>query len=89
MSLNEARWRTLCSGLAYSVNMSAEDANEKMAADWTDKALSEETIVSPGRTESGFLYFRLPAGTTPRGMTLVIKVEELETKTMREFEVLL
>jgi hypothetical protein len=60
--------------------MSADEANKKMASDWTSKELSRETIVNPGRRTSGFVYFRLPKGQKPTGMELVLPVENLEAK---------
>jgi hypothetical protein len=60
--------------------MSAEDANKKMAADWTSKELPKELLVSPGRRASGFIYIKLPNGEKPIGMELLIPVENLETK---------
>jgi len=61
--------------------MSAEDANKKMAADWSAKELARETIVAPSRRSSGFIYFKLPKGEKPTGMELVVPVENLETKS--------
>ncbi|MBU1001423.1 MAG: hypothetical protein KKE73_02755 [Proteobacteria bacterium] len=59
--------------------MSAEDANTKMKADWSDKEFSEEMIVNAGRVNSGFVYLKLPEGSTPEGKTLSIEVEDMET----------
>ena len=60
--------------------MSAEDANKKMAADWTSKELPKELLVSPDRRASGFLYIKLPNGEKPTGMELIDPIENLETK---------
>lgn len=61
--------------------MSAEDANKKMAADWSAKEFTRETIVAPSRRSTGFIYFKLPKGEKPTGMELVVPAENLETKT--------
>ena len=60
--------------------MSADDANKKMASDWTSKELPRELIVNPNRRESGFVYVKFSKGTKPSGMQLVVPVENLETK---------
>ena len=67
--------------------MSAEEANEKMAADWTEKALGAETIVSSGRRKSGFLYFKLPEDVDPESLVLHVQLEELESKTIHNLEI--
>lgn len=61
--------------------MSAEDANKKMASDWTSKEMPKELLVSPDRRASGFLYIKLPNGEKPTGMELIVPVENLETKS--------
>ena len=67
--------------------MSAEDANKKMAADWTSKELPKELLVSPDRRASGFLYIKLPKGEKPTGMELTVPIENLETKTTQTLRV--
>lgn len=57
--------------------MSAEEANRKMESDWREKELPDQLIVLPGRFGSGFLYFKLPPGVTPRSATLMIEAEKL------------
>jgi hypothetical protein len=69
--------------------ISAEDANKKMTADWTEKQFPAESILKPGRMKSGFLYFRMPDGVTPKGMTLEFPVESLETKKSASFRLIL
>ncbi len=66
--------------------MSAEEANKKMAADWSDKELPRETVVNASRRASGFVYFRLPKGEKPTGMRLVVPVENLESKATQALE---
>jgi len=60
--------------------MSADDANKKMAADWSSKEMPSELIVNTDRKNAGFLYFKMPDGVKPKGMTLVVPVESLETR---------
>jgi len=60
--------------------MSADDANKKMAADWSSKELTKELIVGPGRKSSGFIYVKLPNGERPTGLELVVSVEHLDKK---------
>lgn len=60
--------------------MSAEEANRKMAADWSSKELPSETIIQPGRRASGFIYVKLPKGTSPQGMELVVTIDRLEAR---------
>ena len=60
--------------------MSADDANKKMAADWSSKEIAKEVIVSPGRKTTGFIYVKLPDGEKPTGMDLDVSVENLEKK---------
>ena len=60
--------------------MSAEDANKKMASDWTSKELPRDLIVNPSRRSSGFVYVKMPKGMKPTGMQLTVTFENLETK---------
>lgn len=69
--------------------MSAEEANRKMASDWRDKELPDNSITNPGRKRHGFLYFELPEGETPSGYRLSFMVERLETKEKLPFEIVL
>jgi hypothetical protein len=69
--------------------ISAEDANKKMTADWTEKQFPSESILKPTRMKSGFLYFRMPDGVTPKGMSLEFPVEALETKKATSFKLTL
>jgi hypothetical protein len=64
--------------------MSAEDANRKMERDWREKEMPEQLIVQPGRTGHGFVYFKLPAGATPRGGEMVIDATSMASgKTIK------
>lgn len=58
--------------------MSAEDANEKMRADWTGKELGSDTIINGGRSMNGFVYFKMPNGMKPDGMRLEFEAETLD-----------
>lgn len=58
--------------------MSAEDANEKMRADWTGKELASDTIINSGRSVDGFVYFKMPKGSKPDGMRMEFEAESLE-----------
>jgi hypothetical protein len=69
--------------------MSADDANKKMAADWSSKELPSELIVNPDRKNAGFIYFKMPNGLKPNGMTLVVPVETLENKGVLSFKLAL
>lgn len=62
--------------------MSADEANKKMASDWTNKELVRELIVNSRRRGSGFVYVKMPKGTKPTGMELMVPVENLETKVI-------
>jgi hypothetical protein len=66
--------------------MSADEANKKMASDWTTKELPREVIIAPSRNNSGYLYFKFPRGVKPTGMSLITKVENLETKAVETFQ---
>jgi hypothetical protein len=66
--------------------MSAEDANKKMAADWSSKEMAQEVILNPSRRNAGFVYLKMPKGVKPEGMTLEVKVENLETKASQSFK---
>jgi hypothetical protein len=66
--------------------MSADDANKKMASDWASKELASEVILNPSRRNAGFVYLKMPTGVKPDGMTLNLKVENLETKTVQSFK---
>ena len=59
---------------------SADEANEKMQADWAEKELPKEMIVDSGRLGSGFAYIKLPEGLSPEGMKLSFQIENMETK---------
>jgi hypothetical protein len=67
--------------------MSADDANKKMAADWASKEMASEVIVNPSRRSAGFIYLKMPVGVKPNGMTLDLKVDELEAKSTLDFKV--
>lgn len=67
--------------------MSAEEANKKMTSDWTSKELARELIVSPNRRGSGFVYVKMPKGTKPTGMELLVPVENLETRVISNIKV--
>ena len=60
--------------------MSAEEANKKMAADWRDKEIPDNMIISPGQKTNGFVYFQLPKGKVPKGCTLRFEAEQLESR---------
>jgi hypothetical protein len=57
--------------------MSAEDANRKMESDWREKEMPEQLIVQPGRTGHGFVFFKLPAGVSLRGSTLLVEAQSM------------
>ncbi|BBD07193.1 hypothetical protein [Desulfovibrio ferrophilus] len=63
--------------------MSAEDANNKMKADWSEKEFPDEMIINSGRVNSGFAYLKLPEGVRPEGKTLSIDVEDMESHERR------
>jgi len=69
--------------------MSAEEANRKMASDWRDKEIPDSFILNPGRKRHGFLYFKLPEGTTPSGSKLALEVESIESKRRFPIEMVL
>lgn len=69
--------------------MSADDANQKMRADWLGKELGPDTLIDAGRSDSGFAYFKMPKGVKPNGMKLQLEVEALETSTRTPIELLL
>jgi hypothetical protein len=60
----------------------AVDANKKMVSDWTSKELARELTVNPNSRGSGFVYVKMPKGTKPTGMELLVPVENLETKVI-------
>jgi hypothetical protein len=60
--------------------MSAEQANRKMEADWREKEMPEQLIVMPRQTSHGFVYFKLPEGTTIKGSKIKIKAEKFGEK---------
>ena len=66
--------------------MSAEEANRKMATDWREKELADQSIIPAGQNKSAFVYFKLPEGKTTEGCTLKLQVENLETKEKVPFE---
>jgi len=43
--------------------------------------------VNPNRRGSGFVYVKMPKGTKPTGMELLVPVENLETRTMSNIKV--
>ncbi len=67
--------------------MSAEEANKKMASDWSSKELASELIVNPNRRGSGFVYVKMPKDTKPTGMELFVPIENLETRAISNFKV--
>ncbi len=69
--------------------MSAEEANRKMEADWREKEMPEQLIVLPGRTAHGFVYFKLPQGTTLRGSKLKVEAEKMGGKKTVKLELTL
>ena len=69
--------------------MSAEDANEKMRADWTGKELGSDTIINAGRSADGFVYFKMPNGLKPDGMRLEFEAEALDGGDREEVSLIL
>jgi hypothetical protein len=69
--------------------MSAEEANRKMETDWREKEMPEQLVVLPGRTAHGFVYFKLPQGTTLRGGKLKVEAEKMGQKKTVKFELTL
>jgi hypothetical protein len=69
--------------------MSAEEANRKMETDWREKEMPEQLIVLPGRTAHGFVYFKLPQGTTLRGGKLKVEAEKMGEKKAVQLELTL
>lgn len=57
--------------------MSAQDANNKMKADWHEKEFTEEKTLAPHRKISGFVFYETPNHL--KGMTL--NVEGLNLRT--------
>ena len=60
-----------------------------MRADWTGKELGTDTLVNAGRTADGFVYFKMPNGQKPGGMTLEFDVETLTDGTRTPIRIIL
>jgi len=69
--------------------MSAEEANRKMEADWREKEMPEQFIVLPGRTSHGFVYFKLPPGTSLRGGKIKVEADKMGEKKLVKLDVTL
>lgn len=65
--------------------MSAEEANEKMKADWYEKELPEERVVASKRKASGFVFFELIPHL--KGKTVMIDAINLKTNEPIKFEI--
>lgn len=57
----------------------AKDANEERRADYVSKQLPDELVLRPGRTDGGFVFFKLAEGDVPTGKKLTFLIEELGT----------
>jgi len=64
---------------------SADDANEKMQADWFEKEFPEEKVISSQRKASGFVFFETPQHLS--GGTVVIPVMNYSTDKIVKFEI--
>lgn len=69
--------------------MSAEEANRKMESDWREKEMPEQLVVLPGRTSHGFVYFKLPTGTSLRGSKVKVEAEKMGEKKLVGLDVAL
>jgi len=69
--------------------MSAEEANRKMEADWREKEMPEQFIVLPGRTSHGFVYFKLPPGTSLRGGKIKVEADKMGEKKLVKLDLTL
>lgn len=60
--------------------------NRKMRADWQEKEIQDPLIVEPGGQRNGFVYFKVPEGTTTAVSKLCLESESLESGERIEFE---
>jgi len=65
--------------------MSADEANEKMQADWSNKELPEERIIKSKRKASGFVFYETDKDL--QGLIINIDVLNLNTNENLEFEI--
>lgn len=66
--------------------VSALLANRKMKADWRQKEIPDQLIIQPGRQMNGFVYFKVPEGTTTTVSKLHLESERLESGEKVRFE---
>ncbi len=59
--------------------MSAEEANEKMRADWSSKELPPSMFFGRGQKHIGFAYFKLPENILPTSTVLQVTAENFMT----------
>ncbi|MBI2988452.1 MAG: hypothetical protein HYY45_16950 [Deltaproteobacteria bacterium] len=62
------------------------EANLRMQSDWREKEIPDQLLILPGQRAHGFVYFRLPKDQRPKGGTLRVDVEKVETKKTIQFE---
>ena len=65
--------------------MSAQEANDKMKADWYEKEFPEERTIITKRKSSGFVFFEL--GPHLKGMKLSVNALNLKTNQYTKIEV--
>lgn len=64
--------------------LSAQEANEKMKADWNSKEIPEELILNPDSSKSGFVFFETEQAIS--GNLLIINAINLKTDEILNFE---
>ncbi|MCP5368744.1 MAG: hypothetical protein H6907_18865 [Hyphomicrobiales bacterium] len=69
--------------------MSAEDANNDRGADYRQKSLPENLIVSPRRTENGLLFFNVGKGVRINGFKVKAVAELMTSNRDLDLEVTL
>jgi len=68
--------------------MAADEANEKMKADWYEKELPEEKILKPGRQVHGFVFYKpKTSAKVISNATMEITLQNLQTQKYIVFEV--
>jgi len=65
--------------------MSAQEANDKMKADWYEKELPEERTIQPKRRTTGFVFFE--SSQHLKGMTLSLNLLNLRTNQYSKIDV--
>jgi len=80
---NELLWAIF--GFGIFSYMSADEANDKMKADWYEKELPEERIVTSKRKASGFVFFETAQHL--QGNIVKLDVINLKTNESIKFEI--